>query len=97
MRIVPFAFASVALAVAPGPRPGEATGAGPPPSLAAHVEVRRTAHGVPHIKADNLEAAAYALAYVQLEDYGARVAMGLVRARGELARWFGHDSIETDF
>ena len=66
-------------------------------ALAARVEVRRTAYGVPHIEARDLAAAAYALAYVQLEDHGARVAVGLLRARGELGRWFGRDSIEGDF
>ena len=71
--------------------------AGPVPELARQVEVRRTAHGVPHIRAENLAAAAYALAYVQLEDYGARVVMGLLRARGEMGRWFGRDSREGDF
>src|SRR5512138_2224783 len=67
---------------------------GPAPALAAQVEVRRTAHGVPHIKADNLEAAGYALAYVQLEDYGPRVALGLLRARGQMGLWFGRDSMD---
>jgi acyl-homoserine-lactone acylase len=71
--------------------------AGPAPALASQVEVRRTTYGVPHIKAENLEAASYALAYVQLEDYGPRVALGLLRARGEMGRWFGRDSIEGDF
>src|SRR5918999_121174 len=65
--------------------------------LARRVEVRRTAFGVPHIKAKDLRAAAYALAYVQLEDYGPRVAIGLVRARGEMGRWFGRDSMDSDF
>jgi acyl-homoserine-lactone acylase len=65
--------------------------------LSQQVEIRRTAFGVPHIKADNIEAAAYALAWVQLEDHGAGVVIGLLRGRGELARWFGHDSIESDF
>lgn len=63
----------------------------------AHVEVRRTAHGVPHIKADNLGAAEFALAYVQSEDYGARVPLDLLKARGEMGRWFGRDSMERDF
>src|SRR5688500_5108271 len=67
------------------------------PDLANQVEVRRTAHGVPHIKAANLAAAAYALAWVQLEDYGPRVAVGLLRARGEMGRFFGRDSMESDF
>ena len=65
--------------------------------LMRRVEVRRTTFGVPHIKADDLRAAAYALAYVQMEDHGARVAIGLVRARGEMGRWFGRDSMESDF
>ena len=67
------------------------------PVLASQVEVLRTTHGVPHIRAANLKAAAYALAYVQLEDYGPRVAFALVRARGEMGKWFGHDSIEGDY
>jgi acyl-homoserine-lactone acylase len=68
-----------------------------PPQLATQVEVRRTAFGVPHILAQNLAAAGYAMAYVQLEDYGAQVALGLLRARGEMGRVFGRDSMETDF
>ena len=67
------------------------------PELARRVEIRRTAFGVPHIKAEDLRAAAYALAYVQLEDHGPRVAVGLVRARGEMGKWFGRDSMESDF
>src|SRR6476659_9451294 len=69
----------------------------PPPALARQVEVVRTTHGVPHIRAENLKAAYYALGYVQLEDYGSRVAMGLLRGRGEMGEWFGRDSMETDF
>ena len=66
-------------------------------ALAAQVEVRRTTHGVPHISAKNLTAAAYALAYVQCEDYGDRVPLALLSARGEMGRWFGRDSMEGDF
>ena len=65
--------------------------------LARQVEIRRTEYGVPHIKGENLAAAAFGLAYVQLEDYGPSVAMGLLRARGEMGRWFGRDSMESDF
>ena len=65
--------------------------------LATQVEIRRTEYGVPHIRAENLAAAAFGLAYVQLEDYGPSVAMGLLRARGEMGRWFGRDSMESDF
>ena len=67
------------------------------PDLATQVEIRRTEYGVPHIKGENLAAAAFGLAYVQLEDYGPSVAMGLLRARGEMGRWFGRDSMESDF
>ncbi|HEX9106809.1 MAG TPA: penicillin acylase family protein, partial [Longimicrobiales bacterium] len=69
----------------------------PDSALARQVEIRRTAHGVPHIRAQNLKAAAYALGWVQVEDYGARVPLGLLKARGEMARFFGRDSIESDF
>lgn len=65
--------------------------------LSQQVEVLRTAHGVPHIRAEDLKAAAYALAFVQMEDYGARVARTLLRARGEMGLWFGRDSMESDF
>jgi acyl-homoserine-lactone acylase len=65
--------------------------------LAEQAEIRRTPFGVPHILAENLRAAAFALGYVQMEDYGGRVVRGLIRARGEMARTFGPDSIGTDF
>src|SRR5262245_55627034 len=68
-----------------------------PATLWQQVEVRRTANGVPHIKAQNLAAAGYAEAYVQSEDYGARVALSLLRARGEMGKWFGRDSMGGDF
>jgi acyl-homoserine-lactone acylase len=61
------------------------------------VEIRRTAYGVPHVLAEDLGAAFYGLAWAHLEDHGAKVAQGLVRARGELARHFGRDSLDSDF
>ncbi len=68
-----------------------------PAALSSMVEVRRTTHGVPHIIARNLAAAGYGEAYVQCEDYGARVALSLLAARGEMGLWFGRDSIRRDF
>ncbi len=68
-----------------------------PNDLSSRVEVLRTAYGVPHIRADNLTAFGYGLAWVQLEDYGPTVAHGILRARGGMARLFGRDSIESDF
>jgi acyl-homoserine-lactone acylase len=41
------------------------------------VEIIRTAHGVPHIRAENLHAAGYALGWLQSEDYGPRTAMNV--------------------
>ena len=96
MRIMSIVLLGALLCV-PRAAASQAAGPGPAPTLASQVEIRRTTFGVPHIKAQNLRAGAYALAYVQLEYHGARVAMGLLRARGEMARWFGHDSIEGDF
>ena len=69
----------------------------PAPDLAAEVEIRRTAYGVPHIRAQSLKAAYYALAWVQLEDHGPRVALGLLRARGGMGLLFGRDSMDGDF
>ena len=63
----------------------------------ARVEIRRTSHGVPHILARDLGALGYGLAWVQLEDYGAAVVVNFLRARGELARHFGRDSLASDF
>lgn len=66
------------------------------------VEIIRTAHGVPHIRAENLRAAGYALAWLQSEDYGPRTAVDALEARGQLARVFGpvsgqRNNIESDF
>ena len=68
-----------------------------PRELSQQVVIRRTTHGVPHIDAQNFAALGYAEAFVQSEDYGARVPLSVLRARGEMARWFGHDSIAEDF
>lgn len=104
MRIRPIPAISLAagaaLAACSGP-PFHAPAPPPPTRSAAElmrqVEIVRTTHGVPHILAQNLAAAGYGEAYVQCEDYGARVALSLLRARGQMARWFGHDSIAQDF
>jgi acyl-homoserine-lactone acylase len=68
-----------------------------PNDLSSRVEIIRTAYGVPHIRATDLRGFGYGLAWVQLEDYGAKVALGILRGKGELGRVFGRDSIESDF
>ena len=70
---------------------------GPDADLPRQVEVIRTAYGVPHIYADNLRALGYALAYLQVEDYGDRVSLGLLRARGQLAVHQGRGALDSDF
>lgn len=65
--------------------------------LSQQVEIIRTEYGIPHIRARNLKAAYFALAYAQSEDYGRRVPFGLLRGRGEMGKLFGRDSMEGDF
>ncbi len=61
------------------------------------VEIVRTEHGVPHIRAQNLRAAGYALSWLQSEDYGTTTAMRLLEASGRMAWLLGHDRIDSDF
>ena len=68
-----------------------------PNELSARVEIIRTAYGVPHIRAADLRAFGYGLAWVQLEDYGPKVALGILRGKGEMGRVYGRDSMESDF
>jgi acyl-homoserine-lactone acylase len=68
-------------------------------TLSRQVEIRRTAYGVPHILADNVRAAGFALGWVQLEDHGDRVVDGLIAARGETALYLGASdrALDSDF
>jgi acyl-homoserine-lactone acylase len=66
------------------------------PALAQQVEIRRTEYGVPHILAENLRAAAFALAWVQVEDHGTRVITGMHAARGRMALHEGARRIDAD-
>ncbi len=68
-----------------------------PADLWRDAEVIRTAHGVPHIRAANLRAGGYALAWVQCEDYGQRTPMRLLEARGLAARVLGRRPTDADF
>jgi acyl-homoserine-lactone acylase len=84
------AFSSVVLAAAPA-------AAQAPAPYPDRVEIRRTAYGVPHILAGDIAALGYGMAWVQLEDFGFQVVTYLIRGRGELGKYFGRDSIATDF
>ena len=68
----------------------------PLPDIARQVEVRRTTYGVPQILAQNLRAAGFALAYVQIEDYGTGIIEGMQSARGRAALVSGARSIDAD-
>ena len=61
------------------------------------VEVIRTAHGVPHIRAENLRAAGYALAWLQCEDYGTTTPTEILEASGRWASVEGYQRVESDF
>lgn len=66
-------------------------------AVASRVEIIRTEYGVPHIYAQDLQSMAFALAWVQMEDWGGVTAYNLVKARGEYGRYVGRDSIGGDF
>lgn len=55
--------------------------------ISDQVLIRRTNYGVPHIQAKNIMAAGFALGYLQMEDYGIPVVNGLIRSRGEWAKF----------
>lgn len=66
-------------------------------ALWQRVEVIRTAHGVPHIRAKDLMAAGYALAWMQSEDHGNVTGMRLLEASGRAASVQGYERIDGDF
>ena len=49
----------------------------------------RTAHGVPHISAPDIETLAYGVAYAHAQDNVCQTAQQLVTVRGQRSRWFG--------
>lgn len=69
----------------------------PGDDLVRRVEVIRTAYGVPHIRAGDLRAAGYALAWMQCEDYGAVTPMEVLEASGRAGSVRGPEFLESDF
>ena len=51
--------------------------------------IRRTAGGVPHVKADDLASAAFGHGYAQAQDNVCVLAEAIVKARSERAKYFG--------
>lgn len=62
--------------------------------LAEQVVIKRTDYGVPHIEAENIIAAGFAMGYVQMQDYGKTVSDGLINARGVWAKY--HDIYDRE-
>ncbi|MFT3665367.1 penicillin acylase family protein [Piscinibacter sp.] len=60
------------------------------------VEIRRTAMGVPHIKAADYAGVGYGMGYAQAEDALCTIADAMLTYRGERSRWFGPDERVTD-
>ena len=89
-RLAFFAMACSAVARDPA-RPAAA------PELWREVEVLRTEHGVPHVRATTIRAAGYALGWLQCEDYGSVTPERLWSTRGQTARVKGRRAIEDDF
>ncbi len=59
------------------------------PPAGGHVSIQRTAHGVPHIQANDLRALGFGAAYAHAQDNVCQTAQHLVTARGERAATFG--------
>lgn len=66
--------------------------AAPPAAPVASATILRTAHGVPHISAPDLETLAYGLAYAHAQDNVCLTAQQLVTVRGERSRHFGPEA-----
>jgi acyl-homoserine-lactone acylase len=69
----------------------------PTGELWREVEIVRTAHGVPHVRAASLRAAGYALGWLQCEDYGLVTPARMWATRGQTARIHGRASLDADF
>jgi acyl-homoserine-lactone acylase len=97
MKRVPLRWLEVMAVVAAITLVGHQRFAAAPVELWREVEVIRTAHGVPHIRAANLRAGGYALAWVECEDYGDRTPMQLLRGRGLSAKFLGRTALDANF
>lgn len=56
---------------------------------AYEVTIRKGPYGVPHVQADNYAALGYGEAYAAAEDHVCNMALSLMRARGQSARYLG--------
>ena len=63
----------------------------PSAAAAPNVEIRRTSHGIPHIKAKTFYGAAYGYGYALAQDNLCEMAETYVTVNGERSRFFGPD------
>jgi acyl-homoserine-lactone acylase len=74
--------------------------AGPPllgaKAIAERVEIRRDTYGVPHILAEDDEAAGFGFGYAMAEDHAAEIGRRYLAARGDAAPVFGPGEMEND-
>ena len=68
--------------------------AAPPPQTAARiqVEVARTTHGIPHVRAEDYRSLAYGLAYAYAQDNVCMFADSVLTVRGERSLFFGGEA-----
>ena len=64
--------------------------------IGERVEIRRDTYGIPHILAEDEEAAGYGFGYAMAEDHAAELGRRYLSARGEAARVFGASELESD-
>jgi acyl-homoserine-lactone acylase len=96
-RVCPLLLTAVLFNIASLAQDTKPAASSPASELWRQVEVIRTAHGVPHIRAENLRAAGYALAWLQCEDYGTATPMDILEASGRWAMVEGYQRVESDF
>ncbi|KTT22157.1 penicillin acylase family protein [Pseudacidovorax intermedius] len=80
----------------PAPAPAPAPAPSPAPAPAAQqyqAEIRRTAMGVPHIKAADWGGVGYGYGYAQAQDALCTMADAFLTYRGERSRWLGADTL----
>lgn len=67
------------------------------PAAGERAEIRRDTFGVPHILAEDEEAAGFAFGYAMAEDHAPELGRRYLQARGEASRHFGPAHADTDF
>lgn len=68
----------------------------PPPTSSYSAEIRRTAMGIPHIKADNWAGLGYGVGYAQAQDTLCTLADSFLTYRGERSKYLGGDALAVN-